>query len=130
MTDYTVQKHVNTSNSIHKCEIHVEETEFKSPLLFFFSILYLLSLSHPRLTAPPPPPPCRDAFMVWSAPPLSYVSAMVVSIGRRSNDSACRLPLCMFPRWCTPDEEAPLTRNRASEQICDRPEQLPRVRPF
>lgn len=55
---------------------------------------------HPRMTALPPslhpPLPGWDARLVWSAPPLSYVSPMVVSIGRRSNDSAC-LPVCTFP---------------------------------
>ena len=75
--------------------------------------ILIIPAVHPRMTAADPttttttittPPPCRDAGLVRSAPPLSYVSAMVVPIGRRSNDSAC-LPLCTFPRWCTPDGE-------------------------
>lgn len=68
-------------------------------LISFHPLLQLMDHSHPRMTAlpslPPSPSPCRDARLVWSAPPLSYVSAMVVPIGRRSNDSAC-LPLCVY----------------------------------
>lgn len=96
----------------------------------FLSILYWSSCNIliPGWQHSPPPSPCWDACMVWSAPPLSYVSAMVVSIGRRSNDSACLL-LCTFPRWCTPDEETRLIRNRASEAICRHPEQLPALCP-
>lgn len=93
-----------------------------------YTFLPILHHSHPRSashdnTSPPPlspspplPSPCWDARLVWSAPPLPYVSAMVVSIGRRSNDSAC-LPLCTFPRRCTPDEETLLTLNRVSESL-------------
>lgn len=96
------------------------------PALPVLSVLYCITVMpvvHPRLAAPPPPPPCWDARLVRSAPPLSYVSAMVVSIGRRSNDSAC-LPLCTFPRWCTPDEDTLPALNRLSECFRERPERL------
>lgn len=87
----------------------------------FTSTVTLIPTVHPRMTAADlttttsTPPPCRDAGLVRSAPPLSYVSAMVVPIGRRSNDSAC-LPLCTFPRWCTPDEETLLKKKRKKKK--------------
>lgn len=95
--------------------------------VFLHPLLQLILLIHEELVPPcPPNNPCsapRPAGTpAWYGPlllPPSYASAMVVSIGRRSNDSAC-LPLCTSPRRCTPDGDPDTSASRtvSAEPSC------------